>query len=288
MRLVTFSHEEKERVGALLRDDSVVCPLPYDTMLNLIETAELSDLRAAAAEAEAAGALIPVSEVKLLAPIPVPRQDILCIGRNYLEHARESARVHNDPGAATGEDTVYFAKRVNRASASGDPIEGHFDLTKKLDYEAELAVILGKTAKNVKKEQAGDYIFGYTVMNDVSARDVQNGRKQWYFGKSMDSFAPMGPCIVTADEIAFPPKLDIFCRVNGEVRQSSNTALFIHPIEDVLADITAGCTLLPGTIIATGTPGGVGVGMDPPCFLRHGDVVECGVESIGVIKNQVE
>ena len=125
-------------------------------------------------------------------------------------------------------------------------------------------------------------------MNDVSARDVQNGRKQWYFGKSMDSFAPMGPCIVTADEIAFPPKLDIFCRVNGEVRQSSNTALFIHPIEDVLADITAGCTLLPGTIIATGTPGGVGVGMDPPCFLRHGDVVECGVETIGVIKNQVE
>lgn len=285
MRLVTFAYEGKERVGALVKDDSAVCPLPYNTMLELIETADPAELRAAA---DTAGEPIPVGEVKLLAPIPVPRQDILCIGRNYLEHARESARVHNDPGAATGEDTVYFAKRVNRASASGDPIDGHFDLTKKLDYEAELAVILGKTAKNVKKEQAGDYIFGYTVMNDVSARDVQNGRKQWYFGKSMDSFAPMGPCIVTADEIEFPPKLDIFCRVNGELRQSSNTALFIHPIEDVLADITAGCTLLPGTVIATGTPGGVGVGMDPPRFLQAGDVVECGVEHIGVIKNRVE
>ena len=285
MRLVTFACQGRERVGALTENDTVVRPLPYPTMLELIETASPAELQAAA---EASAERIPVSEVRLLAPIPVPRQDILCIGRNYLEHARESARMHNDPSAAAGEDTVYFAKRVNRATAPGDPIDGHFELTKKLDYEAELAVILGRTAKNVKKEQAADYIFGYTVMNDVSARDVQNGRKQWYFGKSMDTFAPMGPCIVTADEIPFPPKLDIFCRVNGELRQSSNTALFIHPIEDILADITAGCTLLPGTVIATGTPGGVGVGMEPPRFLQAGDLVECGVEGIGVLRNRVE
>ena len=288
MRLVTYEYQGKEFVGTLINGDSAVCSLPFNSMLSLIETADLDELKTIASEAQSSGKFISANEVRLLAPIPVPRQDILCIGRNYLDHAKESAKVHNDPSAASGELTVYFAKRVNRASASGDPICGHFAITEKLDYEAELAVILGKAAKNVKKEHAGEYIFGYTVMNDVSARDIQHSRKQWHFGKSLDSFAPMGPCIVTADEIEFPPKLDIFSRVNGELRQNSNTALFLHPIEDILEDFTSGCTLLPGTIIATGTPGGVGMGMDPPCFLKSGDVVECGVEKIGVIFNTVE
>ena len=158
----------------------------------------------------------------------------------------------------------------------------------RLDYEAELAVILGKTARNVKAAEAGEYIFGYTVVNDVSARDVQTGHKQWYFGKSLDGFTPMGPCIVTAEEIAFPPALDISSRVNGETRQAANTALLINSIAEVLEELTAGMTLLPGTIIATGTPAGVGMGFDPPKFLKPGDVVECEIAGIGVLRNTVE
>ena len=149
-------------------------------------------------------------------------------------------------------------------------------------------MILGRTAKNVKAAEAGDYIFGYTIVNDVSARDVQTGHKQWYFGKSLDGFTPMGPCIVTADEIAFPPALEISAKVNGETRQRANTAWLINSIGQVLEELTAGMTLMPGTVIATGTPAGVGMGFDPPEFLKPGDVVECTVEGIGTLRNTVK
>ena len=182
---------------------------------------------------------------------------------------------------------MYFSKRVSEAVAPGGVIQSHQDLVERLDYEVELAVILGKTAKHVKAAEAGDYIFGYTVLNDVSARDVQTGHKQWYFGKSLDGFTPMGPCIVTADEIAFPPALAISSSVNGELRQSSNTSLFLNSIQEVLEELTAAMTLLPGTIIATGTPAGVGMGFDPPKFLKPGDVVTCAIEGIGTLTNPV-
>ena len=139
----------------------------------------------------------------------------------------------------------------------------------------------------MKAAEAGDYVFGYTIINDVSARDVQTGHKQWYFGKGLDGFTPMGPWIVTADEIPFPPALNIGSTVNGEVRQQSNTSLFLNSIEDVLEELSSGMTLLPGTIIATGTPAGVGMGFDPPKFLKVGDVVECTIEGIGSIRNTV-
>ena len=157
----------------------------------------------------------------------------------------------------------------------------------RLDYEAELAVIIGKTAKNVPAEQAEEYIFGYTVLNDVSARVLQTSHKQWYFGKSLDGFTPMGPAIVTADEIPFPPKLRISACVNGEVRQDSTTDLLITGIADIIAELSSGMTLLPGTIIATGTPAGVGMGFDPPKFLKSGDTVECSIEGIGTLRNIV-
>ena len=197
---------------------------------------------------------------------------------------------HYDADAFTKDRplAVYFSKRVTEAVAPGGFIESHAGLVERLDYEAELAVILGKTAKNVKAADAGDYIFGYTIVNDVSARDVQTGHKQWYFGKSMDGFTPMGPCIVTADEIAFPPALAISSAVNGEPRQNSNTSLFINTISDVLEELTAHMTLLPGTIIATGTPAGVGMGFDPPRFLKPGDTVECAIEGIGTLCNTVK
>jgi 2-keto-4-pentenoate hydratase/2-oxohepta-3-ene-1,7-dioic acid hydratase in catechol pathway len=286
MRLITYFHDGKNHVGALTRAGRVL-PLPYPDMNTLIETAALPALRSAAEAAERSGASLPLAEVTLLAPIPTPRQDIVCLGMNYLEHAREAAQYNDDAFRKEQHVAVYFSKRVSEAVAPEGDIQSHSDFVRRLDYEAELGVILGKTARRVKAGEAADYIFGYTVLNDVSARDIQTGHKQWYFGKGLDGFTPMGPCIVTADEIAYPPALDISSRVNGELRQQSNTALLITTIADALAELTAGMTLLPGTIIATGTPAGVGMGFDPPKFLKPGDVVECTIQGIGTLRNTV-
>lgn len=283
MKLITYRLRGAEHVGALTADGTAVAPLPYPDMNTLIETASLEELRSAAAAAET----IPMEEVELLAPIPRPRQDVICLGMNYLDHAREAAQY--DAGAFEKEKpvAVYFSKRVTEAVAPEGFIESHTDLVERLDYESELAVILGKTARNIRGEDAGDYIFGYTILNDVSARDVQTGHKQWYFGKSLDGFTPIGPCIVTADEIAYPPALDISAAVNGETRQHSNTALFITSIGQALEELSRGMTLLPGTILSTGTPAGVGMGFAPPKFLKPGDVVECTVQGIGTLRNTV-
>ena len=170
----------------------------------------------------------------------------------------------------------------------GGFIEAHTDLVQKLDYECELAVILGKDARDVPAGQTKDYVFGYTILNDVSARDVQTAHKQWYFGKSLDGFTPIGPCIVTADEFdTYPPKLGIRSFVNGEKRQDSNTGLQIFDIDHVIHELTQGMTLKAGTIIATGTPAGVGMGMDPPQFLKPGDTVCCEIDGIGSLTNTV-
>lgn len=287
MKLVTYRFENTQRVGVLTQDETAVLPLDYSDMNTLIETASPADLRSAASAAERAGVRVPLAEVELLAPIPRPRQDILCLGMNYKDHADEAAQYNAEAFTKEKPVAVYFSKRVSQAVAPEGDIERHADLVERLDYEVELGVILGKAARNVKAEEAGDYIFGYTVLNDVSARDVQTSHKQWYFGKSLDGFTPMGPCIVTADEIAFPPALDISSTVNGEPRQHSNTRLFLTSIPALLEELTAGMTLLPGTIIATGTPAGVGMGFDPPKFLQSGDVVECTIQGIGTIRNTV-
>lgn len=287
MKLVTYRFENTQRVGVLTQDETAVLPLDYPDMNTLIETASPADLRSAASAAERAGVRVPLAEVELLAPIPRPRQDILCLGMNYKDHADEAAQYNAEAFTKEKPVAVYFSKRVSQAVAPEGDIERHAGLVERLDYEVELGVILGKAARNVKAEEAGDYIFGYTVINDVSARDVQTSHKQWYFGKSLDGFTPMGPCIVTADEIAFPPALDISSTVNGEPRQHSNTRLFLTGIPALLEELTAGMTLLPGTIIATGTPAGVGMGFDPPKFLQSGDVVECTIQGIGTIRNTV-
>ena len=287
MKLVTYRFENTQRVGVLTQDETAVLPLDYSDMNTLIETASPADLRSAASAAERAGVRVPLAEVELLAPIPRPRQDLLCLGMNYKDHADEAAQYNAEAFTKEKPVAVYFSKRVSQAVAPEGDIERHAGLVERLDYEVELGVILGKAARNVKAEEAGDYIFGYTVINDVSARDVQTSHKQWYFGKSLDGFTPMGPCIVTADEIAFPPALDISSAVNGEPRQHSNTRLFLTGIPALLEELTAGMTLLPGTIIATGTPAGVGMGFDPPKFLQSGDVVECTIQGIGTIRNTV-
>ena len=287
MKLVTYRENGAEKVGALTKDGTAILPLPVPDMNTLIETLTLSQLSSAVTAAEGSGASVALADVELLAPIPRPRQDVLCLGMNYKAHASEAAKYDADAFTKEKPAAVYFSKRVSEAVAPGGVIQSHQDLVERLDYEVELAVILGKTAKHVKAAEAGDYIFGYTVLNDVSARDVQTGHKQWYFGKSLDGFTPMGPCIVTADEIAFPPALGISSTVNGEPRQDSNTSLFLKSIQDVLEELTAGMTLLPGTIIATGTPAGVGMGFDPPKFLKPGDTVSCTIEGIGTLTNPV-
>ena len=286
MKLITYRQNGAEHVGALTEDGTGVLPLPVPDMNTLIETMTLTDLRSAVAAAERGSALA-LSDVELLAPIPRPRQDVLCLGMNYLAHAEEAARYSADAFRKERPVAVYFSKRVSEAGKPDGVIPRHAGLTDRLDYEAELAVVLGRTARDVKAADAADCIFGYTVLNDVSARDLQTGHKQWYFGKSLDGSTPMGPVLVTADEIAYPPALEITCRVNGELRQQSNTALLITSIGQILEELTAGMTLLPGTIIATGTPAGVGMGFDPPKFLQSGDVVECAIEGIGTLRSTV-
>ena len=286
MKLITYRQSGAEHVGALTADGSGVLPLPVADMNTLIETMTLTDLRSAVAAAERGSALA-LSDVELLAPIPRPRQDVLCLGMNYLAHAEEAARYSADAFRKERPVAVYFSKRVSEAGKPDGLIPRHAGLTDRLDYEAELAVVLGRTARDVKAADAADCIFGYTVLNDVSARDLQTGHKQWYFGKSLDGATPMGPVLVTADEIAYPPALEITCRVNGELRQQSNTSLLITSIGQILEELTAGMTLLPGTIIATGTPAGVGMGFDPPKFLQSGDVVECAIEGIGTLRSTV-
>ena len=286
MKLITYRQNGAEHVGALTEDGTGVLPLPVPDMNTLIETMTLTELRSAVAAAERGSALA-LSDVELLAPIPRPRQDVLCLGMNYLAHAEEAARYSADAFRKERPVAVYFSKRVSEAGKPDGVIPRHAGLTDRLDYEAELAVVLGRTARNVKAADAADCIFGYTVLNDVSARDLQTGHKQWYFGKSLDGATPMGPVLVTADEIAYPPALEITCRVNGELRQQSNTSLLITSIGQILEELTAGMTLLPGTIIATGTPAGVGMGFDPPKFLQSGDVVECAIEGIGTLRSTV-
>lgn len=282
MKLVTYLQHGREHPGVLTGDGTAVLPLPYPDLLTVIETPR--EVWTAALK----GAVpVPLSEVTLCAPIPRPRQDVICLGINYHAHAEEAARYNSDAFAGERPVPIYFSKRVTEAVPPDGFIESHPGLVERLDYEAELAVILGKTARNVSAADAADHIFGYTVLNDVSARLLQTAHKQWYFGKSLDGFTPMGPCIVTADEIPFPPALRITALVNGELRQDSSTDLLITGIPAILEELSSGMTLLPGTIIATGTPAGVGMGFDPPRFLDPGDVVECTIEGIGTLRSTV-
>ena len=293
MKLVTYNYNGKEAVGLVLKNNSFMVPikslgLKYDSMNELIDNItedEMYILRDAQLKSDVNK--ISFAEVSRKAPIPVPKQDMICLGINYAEHAKESARFKKEAFEKDRKDAVYFSKRINEAVADGDYIDGHFDIVDSLDYECELAVIIGKDAKNVKKEDAIDYIFGYTIINDVSARNLQTAHKQWYFGKSLDNFTPMGPWIVTKDELNFPLELNICSRVNGEIRQNSNTKLMMTTIDEVIQELSQGMTLKKGTIIATGTPAGVGMGFVPPKFLKSGDIVECEIEGIGILKNRI-
>ena len=259
--------------------------LPYESMNQLLTDAP--DRRAERLNG-AVSSEISLADCRILAPIPSPRQDVICLGMNYQKHKTEAEQFDKDAFTREKARAVYFSKRANRCPGPGDPIPGHFDIVDSLDYETELAVILGRDAVRVAEEDAFDYVFGYTILNDVSARNLQTGHKQWTFGKGLDGFTPMGPCIVTEDEFARPPALAIRTWINGELRQDAVTDELIFGIAHIIHELSQGMTLQAGTIIATGTPAGVGMGFDPPKFLRPGDVVRCSIEGIGELENTVE
>ena len=242
----------------------------------------------AANEDVLSGAAVNVDELQLCAPIVHPRQDVVCLGINYDAHAQEAGRFSDEAFGGERPYTIYFSKRVSRATATKELVPSYKGLVDSLDYECELGVVLGKDCKGVTKEEAKQYIFGYTIINDISARNLQTRHKQWYLGKSLDGFTPMGPCIVTADEIGDEQSLDISCTVNGELRQSSNTKYMIQTVCGAVSELSQGMTLQAGTIIATGTPAGVGMGMQPPQFLQTGDVVECRIAKIGILTNTID
>lgn len=232
---------------------------------------------------------VELSEVELLAPIPEPLQDVICLGMNYMDHSAEAARWGKDDFIKNSGKAVYFSKRAAYIVGPGGEIDPHFDIVDGLDYEAELAVVLGKDAYKVRKEDAFEYVLGYCVLNDVSSRNLQKAYKQFYFGKSLDTHTTMGPWIVTRDEFApGAPELDIRCFVNGEKRQDSNTRYMIFGVAEVISELSQGMTLKAGTIIAMGTPAGVGMGFEPPRYLECGDVVRCEIDGIGALENRVK
>lgn len=294
MKLVTYCIEETEKVGVLTAAEDSIYPLEafglnFKTMLDLIDNITAEEKKMIR-EKMRFGLLeiISLTDVKLLAPIPKPRQDLICLGANYTEHIQEANKLEDYADLKNNAPAIYFSKRVNEAVSPGDCIESHQDLVKDLDYESELAVVIGRKARNVKAKDAADYVFGYTIVNDVSARTIQLERKQWYFGKSLDGFTPMGPSLVTADEFAFPPKVRLQCKVNDELRQNITTDRMIHKIPEIIEELSQGITLLPGTIIITGTPSGVGLAFNPAKLLEPGDIVECTIEGIGSLKNQIK
>lgn len=292
MKLLTVLYQGKEQPGVLALDGASfhlfsAANVNAASLMQLIQCGSPEDMEALRKLAVSDTPGIPLTDAKLLAPIPKPSQDIICLGINYMEHAAESARFNKEAFDGRRDEAVYFSKRVHRAVADQEPVPSHSDITHQLDYEAELAVIIGKDARGVSADQAKDYVFGYTIVNDVSAREVQTAHQQWYFGKSLDGTTPMGPYIVTADEFSFPPKLSITSRINGETRQNSNTNNQIFKIDYVIQELSHGMTLEAGTVIATGTPSGVGMGMTPPCFLKTGDVMECEIQGIGILTNPI-
>lgn len=292
MRLYTYREcpNGKDQIGVGFGQDTLyaLCDfgLSFADMNDLIcniTPEQLRTLHSVPAQAKP----IAMKDIVCRAPIPHPMQDVVCLGINYIAHHKEAGRFDKE---AFGDrpKAIYFSKRVNEANWDGGKIPLYDGLVDSLDYEVELGVILGKDACCVPAERVQEYIFGYTIINDVSARNLQTGHKQWYFGKSLDGYTPMGPCIVTADEIAYPPVLGIRCSVNDELRQNGSTGDLITSISEIVAELSRGMTLKAGTIIATGTPAGVGMGMQPPCFLRPGDVVTCEIEQIGTLTNVVD
>jgi len=295
MKLVTFSDGAGARLGVLddsgkrVTDLSVAAPaLPRDMGAFVAAGAAALD-KARQAVAGERGQL-PLESVRLLAPFPRPAKNILCVGKNYFEHAREFHQSGFDASAgkdAIPEVPIIFTKWPNSVTGPGDAIPSANDPTQSVDYEGELTVVIGAVARNVKKADAFKHVYGYTIVNDVTARTLQHRHKQWFLGKSLDGFCPMGPCLLTADEVPDVTRLQLQTRVNGELRQNAPVSDLIFDIPTLIEAISALMTLEPGDLIATGTCAGVGIGFNPPKYLKRGDVVAVTIEPIGTLSNPV-
>ena len=291
MKIARFIHQENEMIGIL--NDAT-------SSINIIEpnTSEVVDDVIANIEILANGGSInttdksvPIDEVSFLPPILRPSKNIICVGKNYSEHAVEFSKSGFDHSAKDKKDIVpdapiIFTKAACTMVGAHDDVVVPWDITQMVDYEAELGVVIGKGGRSISKDTAYEHVWGYTVINDVTARDLQAKHKQWLLGKSIDTFCPIGPIIVSADELD-PENLAISCWVNGELRQNANTKDLIFDIPSIIASVSASMSLAPGDIIATGTPAGVGIGFDPPKFLNSGDVVKVSINNIGDIENTI-
>jgi len=294
MRLVRFTTAAGPRIGVVeARDGSdvvldVTADLPAGTdTLDLVERwAELGPVVDAATRSAEAIAL---DAVRLTAPIPL-RRDAFCVGKNYREHAAEFGRSgydQPDRSEELPEHPIVFTKATTSLTGPFDDVETHPGVTSELDYEAELGVIIGRGGRGISREHAFEHVWGYTIVDDVTARDLQRRHKQWTIGKSLDTHCPLGPYAVSADEVPDVTALVVESRVNGELRQSAPVKDLIFDIPELIATISAGITLLPGDVIATGTPAGVGIGFDPPRFLTSGDVVEVTITGLGTQRNRI-
>ncbi len=285
MKLVTYLLGSHVSIGAVdergVIDLSAIAP----DMLSLIAAGAVGLDRARTAITSASSAH-PLDSVAFLAPIPKQHRNIMCLGLNYAEHAKESAEARGREYRQL-QHPVFFTKATHTVNRHEGAIPFDPAVSEQIDWEAELGVIIGRSGKNIPLEQAYDHVFGYTCINDVSARDLQANHSQFFKGKSLDGACPMGPWIVTADEIPDPQHLHITCRVNGVVKQTGSTEMMIFHIPDIITILSRGMTLDAGDIIATGTPSGVGFARKPPEFLKPGDVVEAEIEKIGLLRNRV-
>ena len=293
MRLATCKFNNQTHF-AVVQDDLVLLPATKSngpdyltSMLHLIDAGEqnLRNLREFASKI-AASEWIPLSEVELLSPIPRPRQNIMCLGWNYIEHVEETTG-NSLEAPKLPKYPIVFTKAASSMNGPYSDIPVNLEVSNKMDWEVELAVVIGKSGKGIARENALNHVFGYTIINDISARDFQKKHKQFFVGKSFTGACPMGPWIVTSDEIPNPQNLNLTSRVNGKVKQDSNTKYQIFDIATVIECLSRGMTLEAGDIIATGTPSGVGYVRNPPEYLLPGDEVECEIESIGMIRNKI-
>lgn len=295
MRLVTFSDAKGMRIGVHELSSNTIVDLAASTRLPKTMTAFIAlgknGLKRARAAVKSGDGRIAFGSVKLHAPIPRPAKNILCVGKNYYDHAKE---FHNSGfDASAGKDAIpelpiLFTKWPNSVIAHGEPIPSYLDYTNSTDYEGELAVVIGSGGRGIAKKDAFDHVYGYTIINDATARTLQNQHKQWFLGKSLDGYCPMGPCILTADEVRDVGKLQLLTRVNGEVRQDAPVSQLIFDIPTLIATLSRVMTLEPGDLIATGTCAGVGIGFNPPKFLKKGDHVAITIEPIGTLENPVD
>jgi 2-keto-4-pentenoate hydratase/2-oxohepta-3-ene-1,7-dioic acid hydratase in catechol pathway len=294
MLLVSFTQDEKRRLGILDRargeviDFARAAPgLPQD-MAAFIALGEPGLAEARRAEASGQGR-VPLAQVRLMAPIPKPARNIFCVGKNYREHAQElqTAGLKGGGAEAIPELPIFFTKATSSVIGPGEPIPAWLDPTNSTDYEGELAVVIGPGGRGIARAGAMRHVYGYTIVNDVTSRALQRRHQQWFLGKSLDGFCPMGPAIITADEVPDVGTLRVHTRVNGEQRQDAPVSGLIFDIPTLIETLARTMTLVPGDVIATGTPAGVGMGFKPPRFLKKGDVVTISIDPIGTLENPV-